>query len=74
MKFKISVTAAMVKAEAERRIIARYPLGKQNTIIMRGGAERDDMQAAIEAILAASHRIESLKPLPPDFAADYHWN
>ena len=74
MKFEIGVTKAMVKAEAERRIIARYPLGKQNTIILRGGAERDDMQAFIEAIIAASHRIEAMKPIPPDFAADHHWN
>ena len=68
-----AVTVAMVKAEAERRIIARYPLGKQNTIISRGGADRDDMHAYIEAVIAASHRIEAIKPIPPDFAADHYW-
>ena len=73
MKFEIGVTKAMVKAEAERRIIARYPLGKQNTIIMRCGADRDDMHAFIEAVIAASHRIEAMKPLPHDFVADHYW-
>lgn len=68
------ITDEMVKAEAERRIIARYPLGKQNTIMMRGGSERDDMQTFIEAMIAASHRIELMRPIPPDFAADHHWN
>ena len=71
---EIAVAVSDVQAEAERRIIARYPLGKQNTIILRGGGERDDMQAFIDAIIAASHRIEAMKPIPPDFAADHHWN
>jgi hypothetical protein len=74
MKFKVGVTKAMVKAEAERRIIARYPLGKQNTIMLRGGVEREEMHAFIEVVIAASHRIEAMKPIPPDFAADHHWN
>ena len=74
MKFEIGVTKAMVKAEAERRIIARYPLGKQNTIIMRGGSELDDMQAFIEAVIGAAHRIELMRPIPPDYVADHHWN
>ena len=74
MRRRIEITAALVKAEAERRIVARYPLGKQNTIMLRGGAECEDMQAFIEVIIAASHLIEAMKPIPPDFAADHHWN
>ena len=74
MLFDEKVTPIMVKAECERRILARYPLGKQNTITLRGGSERDDMQTFIEAMIAASHRIEAIDPLPPDFAADHHWN
>ena len=63
----------MVKAEAERRITARYPLGKQNTIMLRAGAERDAMHAFIEAIIAASHRIEAMSPIPHHYRDDTYW-
>ena len=73
MLFEITIAAAEVKAECSRRIQARYPLGKQNTITLRGGPERDDMLAFIEGQIAASHRLEEMVPISPDFAADHHW-
>ena len=73
MLFEITITAAEVKAECSRRIQTRYSLGKQSTVALRGGSERDDMHAFIEGQIAASHRLEEMVPIPPDFTADHHW-
>ncbi|SFV33136.1 hypothetical protein SAMN05216456_1897 [Devosia crocina] len=74
MLFERAVTPDHVKAECERRITERYPLGKQNTITLRGGPERDDMLAFIEAMIAASHRLEAQVPIPADYRHDEHWS
>lgn len=73
MKIIRSVAAEHVKAECQRRILDRYPLGKQNTIILRGGEEADAMHAFIEAVIAASHRLEAMQPIPLDYTHDKHW-
>jgi hypothetical protein len=75
MKFNIGVTAAMVKAEAARRIEVHYPLWKQmNMMREHGSFAADEMVTFIDRIRRASNRIEAMKPIPPDFAADHHWN
>jgi hypothetical protein len=73
MRRSLGITLDMVKAEAQRRITARYPLGKQNTIMLRAGAERDDMHAFIETIIAASHRLEAMSTVPYDYESDTYW-
>lgn len=67
------VTAAEVKAECERRILARYAIGKQMTLMDRGGAELDAMRAFRDATIEASHRLEAMTPIPSDFTLDHHW-
>jgi hypothetical protein len=64
----------MVKAECQRRIEARYPVWKQLNVAEEGGEGRAEMRAFIDAHRAASNRIEAMRPIPHDFAADHHWN
>lgn len=74
MRLRIAVTPEMVKAECQRRIEARYPLWKQLNLAEEGGAARAEMRAFIDALRSASDRIEARSPIPPDYAADHHWN
>jgi len=71
MRFSNPVKPAMIKAEAGRRIEARYPLFKQVNIDRTGGAPQAEMAAFIDAVIDASHRLE--QSMPADFAADRHW-
>lgn len=73
MLFERHVEPRHVKKECEDRILERYSLGKQNTVTLRGGSERDAMLAFIEAMIAASHRLEAMEPIPPDYASDAYW-
>ncbi|MDF2797508.1 MAG: hypothetical protein K0R85_252 [Devosia sp.] len=70
----LQITTTMVKAEAQRRIEAAYPLWRQLNITREGGEDLARMSRAIDAIRAASNRLEAREPIPPDFAADHHWN
>lgn len=74
MRFNHGASVADIKAECARRILARYPLGKQSTIALRGGVERDEMQAFIEAMIAASHRLEATSPIPARYRDDQFWS
>jgi hypothetical protein len=74
MRFDVRVTADMVKAEAERRIVDRYPIWRQINIMDEGGDVRAQMRSFISQVRTASNRIEAMKPIPPDYAADQHWN
>lgn len=62
-----------VKAECERRILARYPLGKQLTLMDEGGPAAEDMRVFRDAMRDAAHRIEAMTPIPPDYREDGHW-
>jgi hypothetical protein len=62
------VAAWEVKAEAERRILSRFPLWKQLNMIRAG----EDL-SEIDAIRAASNRIERMDPIPLDFRDDKYW-
>jgi hypothetical protein len=67
------VTAERVKAEAERRILARYPLTKQIDTLIEGGAPLAEMRLFIDAVRAASNRLDRKKTIPRDFASDHQW-
>lgn len=73
MRFEVLVTPALVKAEAARRIEARYPAWRQLNVLGEGGAALAEMQAFINPIRAASNALEALNPIPVDFSADHHW-
>ncbi len=57
-----------VKAEAERRIMADFPLWRQMNMIRAG----EDL-SAIDAIREASNLIEAMEPIPLDFKDDRYW-
>lgn len=63
--------AENVRAEAARRIEARYPVYKQLNLIRDGGPALADMSSYIDAVRAASNALEA--SLPIDFASDAHW-
>lgn len=86
------ITAAHVKAEASRRITARYPAWKQTNMLARGvelqnwrlngswteaeTAEAKALDAAwtwVRATRAASDEIETMQPIPADYADDARW-
>jgi hypothetical protein len=73
MRFDILVTADMVKAEANRRIEAVYPLWKQANVLRQGGPAVETMGAFIDAVRAASDALEAQVIIPADFAADHYW-
>lgn len=73
MKFHEAVTLQMVKNEAERRILLKWPIWRQLNA-MRDGAEVMAVMARdIDAIRTASNRIEALSPIPADYRHDRHW-
>lgn len=74
MRIAFTVTAADVKAEAARRIEARWPLWKQLNLSREGGIAMDEMHAGIDAIRAASNALEAQDPIPADYRADHHWS
>ena len=71
MRFERPILPEHVKAEAARRIEARYPVWGQVNIMREGGV--DEMGAFIDQMRAASNALEALKPIPPDFRNDRHW-
>ena len=73
MLLSVLVTTSMVKAEANRRIEAVYPLWRQANVLREGGEAVAAMGTAIDAIRAASDAIEALNPIPADYAADHYW-
>lgn len=73
MKVHVAVTAADVKAEAARRILARYPLWKQINIIREGDVALAEMSAFIDRIRVQSDALEALVPIPVTFREDKHW-
>jgi hypothetical protein len=74
MLLKVLVTTDMVRAEANRRIEAVYPLWKQSNLLRQGGQALDDMGDFIDAVRARSNAIEALNTIPADFAAEHHWS
>lgn len=73
MKIGLDITAIDTKAEAERRIVARYPLWRQFNIIRKGGEALAEMSAFIDRIRAASNRLERLPRIPTDYRDERHW-
>lgn len=70
----VPVTVEMVKAEAERRIVAVYPIFKQINIEADHGIESSEyttMRTFIDAIRIASNALEETLPL--DYRSDTHW-
>lgn len=64
-------TVALVKEEAAHRIERHYPVYKQLNILREGGAALAIMSAYIDAVRAASNRLEAEMPL--DYRHDRHW-
>jgi hypothetical protein len=62
---------AMIKAEAGRRIEARYPISRQLNIMVEGGEPLQAMRAWIDAVRATSNEME--KAMPGNFTDDKHW-
>lgn len=71
MRIEFLVTPAHVKAEAQRRIEARYPMWRQLNVLAEGGGA--EMARWIKQIRDSSNRIETMVPIPSDFAKDHHW-
>lgn len=67
----IAPSAADVKIIARARIEARYPIWRQINILMEGGAPLAEMRRYIDAVRAASNKIE--RAIPSDFTSDHHW-
>lgn len=67
-----AVPPAAVKAEAGRRILARFPEFKQRNA-PRGTPGSEAMWDWIDDVRAASNKLEAMTPIPADFAADKHW-
>ena len=59
----------MIKAEAQRRILARYPQWKQ--INLTRTPQAVEMWAWIDAVRAKSNEMEQTQP--SDYADDRHW-
>lgn len=96
MRLRIGVSAAMVKEEAERRILMVMPPHKQMNALalaerlrqLTGSADPADWPAefqplvaqanaafdAINALRAASNRIEAMQPIPANYTADSFWS
>ena len=64
-------TADDVRAEANRRIEAVYPLYKQLNIVRTGNGALATMSAFIDAIRVASNAMEASPPA--DYRDDSHW-
>lgn len=72
MKFGVA-KETVIKAEAQRRIEARYPMWKQMNIHREGGAALEAMSAFIDAIRSRSNKLEAMTPVPPDLTDDRWW-
>ena len=71
MRLEIHVTPKQVSDECGARILKRYPYPKQ-----LNAARRDyeaEMHAWIDAMIARSHELEAMTPIPHDFKADKWW-
>jgi hypothetical protein len=66
-------TVEDVRSEAGRRIEARYPVWRQLNAMAEGGEPVVKMRAFIDALRAASNRIERMTPIPFDFTDDKYW-
>lgn len=73
MKIRHNVTADHVRAEAQRRIEAQWPLWRQMNTLRADTASIEAMGAEIDAIRAASNALEASSPIPADFTSDKHW-
>lgn len=73
MRVALNVTPDHVRQEAERRIVARYPLWKQINIMRDGGEAAAAMATFIDGIRARSNATEARKRIPADYRDDSHW-
>lgn len=64
-------TVELIKGEAAARIERYYPGYKQLNVLREGGAALAIMSAYIDAVRAASNRLETEMPL--DYRNDRHW-
>lgn len=74
MRRSILITPSLVKQEAQRRIEEAYPLWRQVNIMRDGDtAQIEAMGKGIDAIRAASNKIEEMQPIPHDYQAAKYW-
>lgn len=62
-----------VKAEAERRILERWPVFRQLNIIRKGGKPMEDMGVWIDAVRDAADALIAINPIPLDYTDDKRW-
>lgn len=74
LSFRRAATAADVREEASRRILARYPLHKQLNIIREAGEGLAEMSAFIDATRQRCAELEVQAPIPATFRDDKHWH
>lgn len=67
------ITKQQINDEAQRRILARYPVLDQLTILRKGGANLATMAAFIDAAVAASNALTARPTIPADFGDDKYW-
>ncbi|MHB1086459.1 MAG: hypothetical protein ACYCZ0_01800 [Minisyncoccota bacterium] len=73
MRVALNVTPDHVRQEAERRILARYPIWKQVNVLREGGEALAKMAAFVDGIRAASNQLEKMRRIPADYREDRHW-
>lgn len=71
MRFERPVLPDHIKAEAARRIDARFPIWRQLNAMREGGDPV--MTAYIDGVRAASNALETKTPIPPDYQDDRYW-
>lgn len=68
------ILAGTIKAEAQRRIEARYPMWRQMNILRAGAAEEiEAMGRFIDAIRGASDVLDAMPTVPADYVDDKYW-
>ncbi len=68
------ILAGSIKAEAQRRIEARYPTWRQMNILRAGNEDEiEAMGRFIDAIRAASDVLDAMEAVPGNYADDHHW-
>jgi hypothetical protein len=66
-------TKAQVNEEAQRRILERYPVLDQLTVLRKGGAGLATMGAYIDGVIDASNTLTAKGEIKQDYQDDKHW-
>lgn len=73
LKVATAPTIEDVRRCAHNRIVRPYPLWKQANIQRKGGEPFEVMDAYIDAVQAASNKLEAMSPIPADYTSDHRW-